>query len=285
MIGRILFAAVIVIIATTSPGAADPIQDSFKGTFSAAKDRSPDLCACGNGSHVDPVCALAFSAPSCVEAAKLAALGTCACLPDKNFQLSHFVTQIPTAVKSDGRDGIATLFAQLVRQASESGLLLENSDTGAKVLFQVFPATDGVNQLNTQQTIRNRLLQFATINLNAHIVMRSKEFGTAGIDPELSVSSNGRAVFAHGPIECPIGQKVSPLHVTVTQESIGAIAQGSWRKNCTGASQKWNLKAIQSGKSNPFVPGPAEVCAWAVFRTKSEVHTTKQWCSDVILSD
>ncbi len=116
----------------------------------------------------------------------------CQCLPDKIFQLSHFATQIPSTAKADVRENVSTIFAQLLRQSIRSALLIENVDTGAKLLFQLFSATDGQTQANTRGVIRGRLRQFASSNINAHVVMQSKEFGPAGIDPELGVSPNGK---------------------------------------------------------------------------------------------
>ncbi len=285
MVGIRTFAAVVVLLIAASPIQAQPVLDSVKGTFSSARDGFPELCSCGNGKHVDPVCAFALNAATCIAAFELVANGTCQCLPDKLFQLSHFTTHISVTTKSDARDKIATLLAQLLRQAVRSALIIDSVDTGGTLFFQQFSATDGSNQVNTQAKIRNALLQFASSNIAAHVAIQNKDFGPAGIDAELGVSPNGKEIFAHGPIECPAGQRVSPLHVTVTQEAIGAIAHGSWSKDCTGTSQQWNLKAHKGERSNPFVPGSAEVCAWAVFKLKNSVQTTKQWCADVVLSE
>lgn len=283
---RVVVAAMISVFAAIAPCSAEPLVSSVKGSsFVTTDDTSPDVCGCSPGSHVDPICAFAFGARDCAEAFVLGASGQCLCLPDRSFQLAQFATDIPTSVGSDGRESLATLLAHLLRQSVQSALVIDSTETHARLLFQVFPATDGQNQASVRLAIQKALVKFGSSNITARVLIHSRDFGLAGIDAELGVSPNGKDVFAHGPIECPLGQRVSPLEITVTQDSVGAIAHGSWTKNCIGSTQQWNLKAHKSEHSNPFVPGSAEVCAWAAFRVNNAVQTAKQWCADVTLTE
>jgi len=55
------------------------------------------------------------------------------------------------------------------------------------------------------------------------------------IDPTAVVTDGGRQLVVTGPIGCTTGERAF-LHVTVTQRTTGALAEGSTRVVCTGAT-------------------------------------------------
>ena len=104
---------------------------------------------------------------------------------------------------------------------------------------------------------------------------------TGKIDDVLPIAKGGARILVQGPLECPEGQRVRGLWVTATQETTGAFAQKRWRGKCTGTTQTWSL--VLKASERPFVPGPAEVCAAAVFERKGRAQFSKQWCVDATL--
>src|SRR5262245_57655192 len=67
------------------------------------------------------------------------------------------------------------------------------------------------------------------------------------IDPVASVSDNGRDLVVTGPISCTAGEWAF-LHVTVTQRTTGALAEGATRVLCTGDVQEWAVHATTQGR-------------------------------------
>ena len=104
---------------------------------------------------------------------------------------------------------------------------------------------------------------------------------TGKIDDVLPIAKGGARILVQGPLECPEGQRVRGLWVTATQETTGAFAQKRWRGKCTGTTQTWSL--VLKASERPFVPGPAQVCAAAVFERKGRAQFSKQWCVDATL--
>src|ERR671914_3116765 len=58
------------------------------------------------------------------------------------------------------------------------------------------------------------------------------------IDPDAIVTDNGHHIIVTGPIACTQGEQAF-LHVTVTQRTTGALAEGDTRITCTGDTQQW----------------------------------------------
>ena len=97
------------------------------------------------------------------------------------------------------------------------------------------------------------------------------------IDPVATLSRRDRHVLVTGPIACTAGEKLS-IRLTVTQSATGARAEGRTRLWCTGALQRWTVRATARGAAR-FDEGLAQVCAEAITRDRGVVTDTSQWCA------
>src|SRR5258705_11913628 len=89
---------------------------------------------------------------------------------------------------------------------------------------------------------RHRLAAAAVVLLVAGSAFAKVALNT--IDPTPVVTDGGRQLIVTGPIPRTAGER-TPLAVTVTQRSTGAIAQGSTRVICRGEGQiqQWEVHA------------------------------------------
>ncbi len=102
------------------------------------------------------------------------------------------------------------------------------------------------------------------------------------IDPVAVVADDGRQIIVTGPITCTATERVT-LHVTVTQRTTGAIAQGRTRFTCTGNLQQWEVQVKNLGKTS-FTDGVATAVAFARTRAQGEPTDAHQWLVDVTLA-
>jgi hypothetical protein len=102
------------------------------------------------------------------------------------------------------------------------------------------------------------------------------------IDPEASVSADGRQLVVTGPCRIePAGERVS-LRVTVTQRTTGAVAEGRVFFTGTGELQHWELRATTRGQPS-FAPGAATATAIATTRAGAETTDAHQWLVQITL--
>lgn len=102
------------------------------------------------------------------------------------------------------------------------------------------------------------------------------------IDPVAIVTDNGRHIVATGPIGCTAGEKAY-LHVTVTQRSTGAVAEGTTRIFCTGDTQQWEVHAATRGDAI-FEEGSATAVALARTTDYSGTTDAHQWLVNITLA-
>ena len=100
-----------------------------------------------------------------------------------------------------------------------------------------------------------------------------------GFDSMLAVSDNGHRVFVTGKVNCTAGQKVQIL-ARLTQRSTGALAEGSWKGECTGHLQVWQTEAVSRGEAK-FENGASEAVAFGVSSENGKTTDVLQWLDDV----
>lgn len=106
--------------------------------------------------------------------------------------------------------------------------------------------------------------------------------GLARFDRSGTIAADGGAVTVSGPIRCPAGYTVR-LRATVSERATGAVAEGFWSKNCTGASQHWNLTAkVTDGVS--LKAGGACGGGLAIIRRHGKAVSTRQWIGELSLT-
>ncbi len=84
-----------------------------------------------------------------------------------------------------------------------------------------------------------------------------------------------------GPIECTARERVY-LHLTVTQRTTGAVAEGSAFVTCTGVLQQWEVHAETKGKAS-FAPGAATAVGLASTSLRGRATDAHQWLVSVTL--
>jgi hypothetical protein len=102
------------------------------------------------------------------------------------------------------------------------------------------------------------------------------------IDPVARVTDNGRRLILTGPLRCDQSQR-TPIRVTVTQRSTGAVAEGQAFIDCSTTVQQWEVHAFTQGRET-FAEGPA--AAVAVARTATghgEFDDSHQWLVNITL--
>ena len=102
------------------------------------------------------------------------------------------------------------------------------------------------------------------------------------IDPVARVTDNGRHLIVTGPLRCDQSQR-TPVRVTVTQRSTGALAEGQIFVDCSTTVQQWEVHAFAQGKET-FAEGPATATALA--RTAighGESDDAHQWLVNITL--
>ena len=102
------------------------------------------------------------------------------------------------------------------------------------------------------------------------------------IDPVARVTDNGRHLIVTGPLRCDQSQR-TPVRVTVTQRSTGALAEGQIFVDCSTTVQQWEVHAFAQGKET-FEEGPATATALA--RTSighGESDDAHQWLVNITL--
>lgn len=126
-------------------------------------------------------------------------------------------------------------------------------------------------QLTTKHL--NGLVSAAVVLPLAGLVMAPPAFGRImvnTIDPVAIVTDHGRHLVVTGPIACTEGQRAL-LHVTVTQRTTGAVAEGRTRLTCTGNMQQWEVHASIQGQET-FQDEPATAVALARTIDRGDSH-------------
>ena len=103
------------------------------------------------------------------------------------------------------------------------------------------------------------------------------------IDDEATRNPSGHNVVVTGPIGCDAGEIVT-IRVVVTQDTTGAVAQGTFHARCTGDRQPWRIHAATRGPV-AFVEGPARVEAWAQTYNRGKITDTNTWWRSVDIVD
>jgi hypothetical protein len=101
------------------------------------------------------------------------------------------------------------------------------------------------------------------------------------IDPVATVSDQGRHLVVTGPIECDAGQ-TAHVKATVTQRETGAVAEGSTRIHCTGASQQWEVHAVTVSRER-FEEGVATAVGLARTADRGATDDVHQWLVEITL--
>ena len=103
------------------------------------------------------------------------------------------------------------------------------------------------------------------------------------IDPVAVVTDDGRQLMITGPIACTTADRAT-LHVTVTQRTTGAVAQGRTRFTCTGDVQQWEVRVKSLGKRT-FTEGIATAVALARTTAEGESTDAHQWLVEVTVAE
>jgi hypothetical protein len=130
----------------------------------------------------------------------------------------------------------------------------------------------------------NRLVSSAIVLTLVGGVIASAAFARVArntVDPVAIVTDNGRLVTVTGPITCDESQ-TAELHVTVTQRSTGAVAEGRAPFTCTGDIQQWEVRAATQGKA-ALVQGPASAVALATTSKRGNTDDAHQWLVEITL--
>jgi hypothetical protein len=103
------------------------------------------------------------------------------------------------------------------------------------------------------------------------------------IDTIATIAENGRSIIVTGPVQ---NDQVewNDQHVTVTQRTTGAVAEGHLRFRGTITEQQWEVEASVKG-DNLFEPGPATAVALCVATRHGEVTDAHQWLVNIELVD
>jgi len=100
-------------------------------------------------------------------------------------------------------------------------------------------------------------------------------------DPTLEVNDNGRRVFVTGTVDCTAGGKVQ-IHVSITQSSTGAVAEGNWKGECTGSLQTWVTDAVVHG-SGELEAGDAQGVGLGITSSSGKSTDALQWLNEITL--
>ena len=101
------------------------------------------------------------------------------------------------------------------------------------------------------------------------------------IDASALVTDDGRHLVVTGPISCTAGERAY-FHVTLTQRTTGALAEGQTVVLCTGDVQQWVVDVTAQGRE-PFLAGPATAVASARTTTRDNTTDAHQWVVEVTL--
>ena len=102
-----------------------------------------------------------------------------------------------------------------------------------------------------------------------------------GFDSILAVSNNGRRIFVTGKLNCTAGDRVQVL-ARLTQRTTGAVAEGTWKGECTGHLQVWDTEAVSRSEAK-FENGASEAVAFGVDSVDGKATDVLQWLDDVTL--
>ncbi len=97
------------------------------------------------------------------------------------------------------------------------------------------------------------------------------------IDPNATLSVQGRHVLVTGPIECTQGEQLR-IEITASQESAGAWGKGHTQLWCTGDLQQWSVLVVARGAAT-FQEGLSEVCAVGMTRHHGKPTDVREWCA------
>ncbi len=101
------------------------------------------------------------------------------------------------------------------------------------------------------------------------------------IDPVATLAAGGRHVTLTGPIEVTAGE-TTYLHVTLTQRSTGAVAEGIAFLTGTGAAQQWTVEVFTITRES-FEEGPATAVGLARTTERGRATDAHQWLVNVTL--
>jgi len=101
------------------------------------------------------------------------------------------------------------------------------------------------------------------------------------IDAVALVADDGRHLVVTGPITCTAGERAI-LHVTVTQRTTGALAEGQTLFVCSGARQEWEVHAATQGRET-FELGSATAVAVARTSVPGDTTDAHQWLVPITL--
>lgn len=90
-----------------------------------------------------------------------------------------------------------------------------------------------------------------------------------GFEDAYPIYTNGRQVAVSATGACEAGQQLR-LHITVTQEAMGAHGEGRAVAFCTGEEQTVDVRVMARGPDG-FVAGPAHIAGSATTRERGKV--------------
>jgi hypothetical protein len=125
-------------------------------------------------------------------------------------------------------------------------------------------------------------IALVVILAGAGIIIAPKVFARIAqntIDTTATIADNGRLIIVTGPVR---NDQVewNDQHVTVTQRTTGAVADGHTRFRGTVTEQQWEVKALVRG-DNLFEPGPATAVALCVSTRHGDVTDAHQWLVNI----
>lgn len=106
--------------------------------------------------------------------------------------------------------------------------------------------------------------------------------GDSDISFPARLDRNQRHVLVSVPLECPAGLDLKLLHVTVSQRTTGAIAEGFTQGNCEDGPT-FSVAAHVLGGTKFAAPATVQVCALAQLGIPSLDTDSKQWCDEGFL--
>ncbi len=143
-----------------------------------------------------------------------------------------------------------------------------------------------LNTLSRYSLLATTVFIFMTVSMAQAIFLddplrRIEGIPSTGFDLTLEVNDNGRRVSVTGPVDCTAGEQVQ-IHVSITQRSTGAVAEGNWKGECTGSLQTWGTDAVVHGNGE-FEAGAAQGVGLAVTSRRGKSTDAIQWLNEITL--
>ena len=140
--------------------------------------------------------------------------------------------------------------------------------------------------MNTQSTTKQaRAFVFAALLITVAVLCLNPsafaKLAANTINAQAVVSNNGRHLIVTGPLRTDLVQPIL-MHITVTQRSTGAIAEGIATFTGTASDQQWEVH-VWTTSLVAFEEGPATAVALARTFNQGRADDSHQWLVNITL--